>query len=69
MATLAATFGGAKLAMGGEKKQSTTVPPINAKSSDEEKYIKYVSPPISSFSTIYTLLLQFGLSVWLENLD
>lgn len=44
MATLAATFGGAKLAMGGEKKESTTTPPINAKSSDEEKYIKYESP-------------------------
>ena len=27
--------------MGGDKKVDTTTPPINAKSSDEEKYIKY----------------------------
>ncbi len=42
MATLAATFGGAKLAMGGEKKDATTTPQINAQSKDEEKFVKYV---------------------------
>lgn len=39
MATLAVTFGGAALAMGGKKAEATT-PPINAKSVDEEKFIK-----------------------------
>ena len=45
MATLAVTFGGAKLAMGGDKKEKTNIPPINAKSSDEEKFVKFVYQP------------------------
>ncbi|KFY69498.1 hypothetical protein V496_00195 [Pseudogymnoascus sp. VKM F-4515 (FW-2607)] len=40
IATLSITFGGAALAMGGKKVEKTTTPPINAKNSDEEKFIK-----------------------------
>ncbi|KFY81351.1 hypothetical protein V500_11523 [Pseudogymnoascus sp. VKM F-4518 (FW-2643)] len=40
IATLSLTFGGAALAMGGKKVEKTTTPPINAKNSDEEKFIK-----------------------------
>ncbi|KAA8622822.1 DUF2611 domain containing protein [Pyrenophora tritici-repentis] len=41
MATLGATFTGAALSMsGGKKTDDTTTPPINAKSSDEENFVK-----------------------------
>lgn len=57
MATLAATFGGAKLAMGGgDKKADSSIPPLNAKSSDEEKYIKYAPFSIPTIPTIPTTL-------------
>ena len=43
MATLATVFGGSALAMsGGDKKPAA--PPIEAKSSDEEKFILYARP-------------------------
>lgn len=42
MATLGTAFGGAALAMGGSKKEKAKGPPIEAKSSDEEAFIKYV---------------------------
>lgn len=42
MATLATIFGGATLYSRGGKTQ--TAPPIQAKSSDEEKFIKYIPP-------------------------
>lgn len=40
MATLGAVVGGATIAMSGKKTQTT--PPIQAESSDEEKFIKYI---------------------------
>ena len=67
MATLAATFGGAKLAMGGEKKQSTTVPPINAKSYDEEKYIKYVN--LAKPTILHIPRLPYFQSKTIESMD
>ena len=42
MATLGVTIGGAALAMGGKKAEEPTSPPINAKSKDEESFVKYV---------------------------
>lgn len=43
MATLGAVVGGATIAMSGKKTQTT--PPIQAGSSDEEKFIKYILTP------------------------
>ncbi|KAJ9136518.1 hypothetical protein NKR23_g9883 [Pleurostoma richardsiae] len=40
MATLAALFGGTKLALGGSKKPVNNTPPINASSPDEADFIK-----------------------------
>lgn len=42
MATLGTVFGGAFLAMGGEKKSKQSGPPINATSKEEEAFITYV---------------------------
>jgi F-type H+-transporting ATPase subunit k len=42
MATLGTTFIGAYLSMGGSSKADPNNPPINAKSKDEESFIKYV---------------------------
>ena len=42
MATLATTIGGAYLAMGGgSKTEDKTQPPINAKSKEEESFVRY----------------------------
>jgi len=43
MATLGTTFLGGYLALGGSKKTETG-PPINAKSKEEESFVKYVFP-------------------------
>jgi F-type H+-transporting ATPase subunit k len=40
MATLGTTFAVAFLSMGGDKKSKEQGPPINAKSPDEENFIK-----------------------------
>ncbi|EMD64648.1 hypothetical protein COCC4DRAFT_179527 [Bipolaris maydis ATCC 48331] len=40
IATLATTFTGAALSMGGKKAEDPTTPPINAKSSEEENFVK-----------------------------
>ncbi|KAF1946931.1 hypothetical protein EJ02DRAFT_450265 [Clathrospora elynae] len=40
IATLTTTFAGAFLAMGGKKVEDPTSPPINAKSKEEESYVK-----------------------------
>ncbi|KAI4636738.1 hypothetical protein J4E81_007481 [Alternaria sp. BMP 2799] len=40
MATLGITFTGAALSMGGKKAEDPTTPPINAKSPDEENFVK-----------------------------
>ncbi|KAJ4291652.1 hypothetical protein N0V90_009547 [Kalmusia sp. IMI 367209] len=40
MATLGTTFLGAYLSMGGSKKTDTNTPPLNAKSKEEESFIK-----------------------------
>ncbi|EUC36138.1 hypothetical protein COCCADRAFT_88936 [Bipolaris zeicola 26-R-13] len=40
IATLATTFTGAALSMGGKKAEDSTTPPINAKSSEEENFVK-----------------------------
>jgi hypothetical protein len=42
IATLTVTIGGAVLATGGKKADAPTSPPINAKSKDEESFVKYV---------------------------
>lgn len=42
MLTLGVTIGGAALSMGGKKTEGPTSPPINAKSKDEESFVKYV---------------------------
>jgi len=42
IATLGITFTGAALSMGGKKAADPTSPPINAKSPDEESFVKYV---------------------------
>jgi F-type H+-transporting ATPase subunit k len=42
MATLGITFTGAALSMGGKKAEDPTTPPINAKSSEEESFVKCV---------------------------
>jgi F-type H+-transporting ATPase subunit k len=42
IATLGVTIGGAVLATSGKKAEAPTSPPINAKSSDEESFVKYV---------------------------
>lgn len=44
MATLGVTFTGAALSMGGKKTDDPTTPPINAKSSEEENFVKCVYP-------------------------
>lgn len=49
MATLGTTFVGSWLAMGGgSKADKPTGPPINAKSKEEESFIKYDMPLIPS---------------------
>jgi F-type H+-transporting ATPase subunit k len=40
MATLGVTFTGAALSLGGKKAEDPTTPPINAKSSEEESFVK-----------------------------
>ncbi|KAF2850542.1 hypothetical protein J1614_007888 [Plenodomus biglobosus] len=40
IATLGITFTGAALAMGGKKAEDVTQPPINAKSPQEENFVK-----------------------------
>jgi hypothetical protein len=42
IATLSVTIGGAVLATSGKKADAPTSPPINAKNSDEESFVKYV---------------------------
>jgi hypothetical protein len=42
MATLGVTFTGAALSMGGKKAEDASTPPINAKSPDEENFVKCV---------------------------
>jgi F-type H+-transporting ATPase subunit k len=42
MATLGVVFTGAFLSVGGKKIEDPTSPPINAKSKDEESFVKYV---------------------------
>ena len=51
MATLGITFTGAALSMGGKKAEDATTPPINAKSSEEESYVKCVFPVFPSSDT------------------
>jgi hypothetical protein len=41
MATLGVTFAGAALSLGGKKAEDKSQPPINAKSKDEESFVKY----------------------------
>ena len=41
MATLGTTFAGAYLSMGGSKKDEQSTPPINAKTKEEESFVKY----------------------------
>jgi F-type H+-transporting ATPase subunit k len=41
MATLGTTFVGAALALSGGKAEDKSQPPINAKSKDEESFVKY----------------------------
>ncbi|KAF2029754.1 hypothetical protein EK21DRAFT_67010 [Setomelanomma holmii] len=41
IATLTVTIGGAFLATSGKKADAPTTPPINAKSKDEESFVKY----------------------------
>jgi ATP synthase subunit K len=43
MATLGITFAGAALSMGGSKASKADGPPIQASSSDEENFIKWVN--------------------------
>ena len=45
MATLGVTFAGAYLSMGGKKVEDKSQPPINAKSKEEESFVKYESIP------------------------
>jgi len=52
MATLGITFTGAALSMGGKKAEDPTTPPINAKSPDEENFVKCVHTP--SYLRIHT---------------
>jgi F-type H+-transporting ATPase subunit k len=52
MATLGVTFTGAALSMGGKKAEDPTTPPINAKSPDEENFVKCV--PHFSYTSIAT---------------
>ena len=44
MATLGTTFLGAYLSMRGGAKSETQSPPINAKSKEEESFVKYETP-------------------------
>jgi len=44
MATLGVTFSVAALATGGKKAEDSTQPPINAKSKEEESFVKYAGP-------------------------
>jgi hypothetical protein len=39
--------------MGGKPKEAQQTPPLNAKSQDEEKFIKYVNRPHDHQSAIY----------------
>ena len=43
MATLGTLFAGSAYALGGEKKAKQEGPPINAQSTEEEKFIQYVA--------------------------
>jgi len=59
MATLGVTFTGAALSMsGGKKTDDPTTPPINAKSSDEENFVKCVFFP-------FYILAPSARSYWL----
>ncbi|KAF2125224.1 hypothetical protein P153DRAFT_370532 [Dothidotthia symphoricarpi CBS 119687] len=40
IATLSVTFAGAALSMGGSKAEASTQPPINAKTKEEESFVK-----------------------------
>lgn len=60
MATLGVTISGAALAMGGKKAEDANQPPINAKSSEEEKFVKCV--------LFYFLLFCYPLN-WMERVD
>lgn len=44
MGVLGALFGGTGLALSGPSKPATQTPPINAASSDEADFIKYILP-------------------------
>lgn len=46
MATLGVTFAGAALSLSGGKAEDKSQPPINAKSKDEESFVKYVFPAL-----------------------
>ena len=52
IATLATTFTGAFLAMGGKKAEDVSQPPINAKSKDEESFVKCVDMRSSHHSDV-----------------
>lgn len=43
MATLGTLFAGSAYALGGEKKAKQEGPPINAQSTEEEKFIQFVA--------------------------
>lgn len=52
MATLGTTFAGAWLSMRGGDKGDKTTPPINAKSKEEESFVKYGLPPVSEDTSL-----------------
>ena len=48
IATLSVTFAGAYLSTSGKKAENVTQPPINAKSKEEESFVKYGHPRFRS---------------------
>ena len=58
MATLGTTFAGAWLSMRGGEKVDKSTPPINAKSKDEESFVKYGSPLAGNETTPELTLAQ-----------
>lgn len=60
IATLATTITGAVLATGGKKAEDLSQPPINAKSKDEESFVKYVCAWVVAARRVPTVTAMYG---------
>lgn len=56
MATLGVTFSGAAYALRGKKTEDITQPPINAKSPQEENFVKYVFAAATRAHSFFSII-------------